>query len=425
MSYTTITNCRICGSDRLLPILHLGEQALTGVFPVTRDEAVEVGPMELVKCDAAAGGCGLVQLRQSYDPVSMYGDNYGYRSGLNQSMVRHLERRANSALALAQPAVGSLILDIGSNDGTTLKSYPAGRFQLAGMDPTGRKFSRYYPPGVTLIPEFFSPETFRRVFAGRRAAIVTSFAMFYDLESPQSFMRAVREVLADDGVWVFEQSYLPTMVSQLAYDTICHEHLSYYAMRQIKWMTDRCGFKILDVELNDTNGGSFCVSVAKSESRHAENTSRVDELLAAEEDAGLDTLRPFVEFRDAVRQHRDELSDFVRGETAAGKTVFGYGASTKGNVLLQYCNFTSRDIVAIAEVNEEKFGCYTPQTLIPILPEADVRRQNPDYLLVLPWHFREGIVQREVTYLAGGGKLVFPLPTLETVAAPARIRTAA
>lgn len=425
MSYTTVNACRICGADRLLPILHLGDQALTGIFPRTRGEEVEVGPMELVKCNATSGGCGLVQLRQSYDPASMYGDNYGYRSGLNQSMVQHLHRRARSALELAQPETGSLILDIGSNDGTTLRAYPADRFQLAGMDPTGRKFARFYPPHVTLVPEFFSPESFRRAFPGRRASLVTSLAMFYDLESPQSFMRAIHEILDDDGVWVFEQSYLPTMLSQLAYDTICHEHLSYYALKQIKWMTDRCGFKILDVELNDTNGGSFCVSVARQESRHVENTDCVNELLAAEEASGLDTLRPFIEFRDAVVRHRDELSSFVRGETSAGKTVFGYGASTKGNVLLQYCNFTPRDIRAIAEVNEEKFGCFTPQTLIPILSEADVRRQQPDYLLVLPWHFRSGIVRREAAYLAGGGKLVFPLPALETVCAPSHVRVAA
>src|SRR5947207_2500066 len=141
MSYTTIDHCRICGGSRLDPILHLGEQALTGVFPKSVDEFVEGGPLELVKCDSGSGGCGLVQLRQSYDPGSMYGDNYGYRSGLNQSMVRHLGRRAQSALELAQPEAGSLILDIGSNDGTTLAGYPADRFQLVGMDPTGRKFS--------------------------------------------------------------------------------------------------------------------------------------------------------------------------------------------------------------------------------------------------------------------------------------------
>ena len=215
----------ICGGNRLDPILHLGEQALTGVFPKSPDEHVEIGPVELMKCDSDAGGCGLVQLRQSYNPESMYGDNYGYRSGLNQAMVQHLGHRAQRALAVARPDPGALILDIGSNDATTLRAYPAKTFDLAGMDPTGRKFARYYPPHVRLVPEFFSAETFREAFPGRRAAIVTSLAMFYDLESPPAFMRAVHEILADDGVWIFEQSYLPSMLSQLAYDTVCHEHL--------------------------------------------------------------------------------------------------------------------------------------------------------------------------------------------------------
>jgi NDP-4-keto-2,6-dideoxyhexose 3-C-methyltransferase len=425
MSHTTIQRCRICGGGNLHSILHLGNQALTGVFPRTADEEVETGPVELVKCDSEAGGCGLVQLRQSYDPDAMYGDNYGYRSGLNQGMVRHLQGRVAAAAAIARPETGDLILDIGSNDSTTLRAYPEGKFDLVGMDPTGKKFARYYPSHVTLIPEFFSADNFRRKFPDRKATIVTSIAMFYDLESPTRFMQDIHEILADDGIWVFEQSYLPTMLDQLAYDTICHEHLSYYALRQIKWMTDRCGFKILDVELNDTNGGSFCVTVAKSGSALAPDIDRVESMLAAEERAGLNSLPRYHTFRDAVGRQRDELSSFVRSEIAAGKSVFGYGASTKGNVLLQFCDFTSADILAIAEVNEEKYGHFTPGTRIPICSEADVRARGPDYMLVLPWHFRNGIVAREAAYLAGGGQLAFPLPALELVAAPARKRVAA
>lgn len=425
MSYTTISSCRICGNTRLNSILDLGNQALTGVFPASPAEAVEVGPVELVKCDAAAGGCGLVQLRQSYDPSTMYGDNYGYRSGLNQSMVRHLQHRAQTALGIAQPDPGDLILDIGSNDSTTLRSYPADRYELVGMDPTGKKFSKYYPSHVTLIPDFFSSSAFARTFPGRKAKIVTSFAMFYDLEVPQAFMGEICDVLDAEGIWVFEQSYLPLMLDQLAYDTICHEHLSYYGLRQIKYMTDRAGLKILDVELNDTNGGSFCVTVAKAGSRHVARTAHVESLLEAEDRAGLQTMAPYTKFRQQVGRHRDELCDLVRSETAAGRTVFGYGASTKGNVLLQYCNFSRDDIRAIAEVNEEKFGRYTPHTLIPILSEDSVRRMHPDSMLVLPWHFRTGIVRREANYLAAGGRLIFPLPRLEVVTGAEAGRAAA
>lgn len=239
--------------------------------------------------------------------------------------------------------------------------------------------------------------------------------MFYDLESPQDFMLQVYQVLDDEGVWVFEQSYLPAMLAATAYDTVCHEHLNYYALRQINWMTDLAGFKILDVELNNTNGGSFCVTVAKKSSTHVENTQRIDEILADEDRAGLGTVKPFTEFRDKVFQHRTELQEFVRDVARRGKTIYGYGASTKGNVLLQFCGFCADDIPAIAEVNEDKFGSYTPKTLIPICSEAEVKALKPDYMLVLPWHFREGIVRRESEYLANGGKLVFPLPRLEVV----------
>ena len=424
-SYTNASACRICGNTHLVRILHLGDQALTGVFPHSPEEMVVSGPVELVRCDTAHQGCGLVQLRQSYDPGMMYGENYGYRSGLNQSMVRHLQHRAATALAIAMPEPGDLILDIGSNDSTTLRSYPADRYQLVGMDPTGVKFARYYPPHVTLIADFFNPQAFRAKFPGQKARIVTSFAMFYDLEDPQAFMRGVAEVLHPEGIWVFEQSYLPSMLSQLAYDTICHEHLEYYALKQIEYMAQRNGLRIIDVELNDTNGGSFCVTVAHQGSQHQANQRAIEALRESEEQLGLDSAPIYETFRTRVERHRDDFRRWVRRETAAGKTVFGYGASTKGNVLLQYCDFTRDDIRAIAEVNEEKFGRFTPQTHIPILSEADVRAQRPDYLLVLPWHFRTGIVNREQAYLASGGKLVFPLPHLDVVSATGEMRAIA
>lgn len=416
MSYSIIQRCRICHNPQLHSILHLGEQALTGVFPKSRAEVIESGPVELVKCDEQQGrGCGLVQLRQSYDAQDMYGQNYGYRSGLNQSMVEHLHRRVQAALALAQPSAGDLILDIGSNDATTLRAYPDGGFTLVGIDPTGVKFARFYPPHVMLIPDFFQARAIEQRFPGRKAKIITSFAMFYDLEAPLAFMADIHRILADDGIWVFEQSYLPAMLQQNAYDTICHEHLNYYALRQIQWMTDRAGFRILDVEINAVNGGSFCVTVAKENARYAAHSRRVEEVLAREEALNLHTLTPFAQFRQRVFAHRDELRNFMTETARQNKKVYGYGASTKGNVLLQFCNLTARDLPAIAEVNEDKFGAYTPRTLIPIRTEAEVRALQPDYLLVLPWHFREGIIRREAAYLEAGGQLVFPLPHIDIV----------
>jgi NDP-4-keto-2,6-dideoxyhexose 3-C-methyltransferase len=415
MSYSIIQRCRICQAPHLHSILHLGEQGLTGVFPKSRTEVIETGPVELVKCDEQQGGCGLVQLHQSYDAHDMYGQNYGYRSGLNRSMVEHLRRRVQAALAMARPQPGDFVLDIGSNDSTTLQAYPPHSYRLVGMDPTGVKFARFYPPHIALIPEFFNADTLRKKFPGCQAKIITSFAMFYDLEAPGAFMADIHRILADDGIWVFEQSYLPALLQQNAYDTICHEHLNYYALRQIKWMTDRAGFQILDVEPNDVNGGSFCVTVAKEGAPYPANGRRVESLLAREEALGLHTLTPFTEFRERVFAHRDDLRNFMTDVARKNKTIYGYGASTKGNVLLQFCNLTARDLPAIAEINEDKFGAYTPRTLIPIRSEAEVRAFKPDYLLVLPWHFRAGIVRREAEYLAAGGRLVFPLPGIDVV----------
>ena len=245
--------------------------------------------------------------------------------------------------------------------------------------------------------------------------MITSIAMFYDLENPLNFMRQVCDLLAEDGVWVFEQSYMPTMLDANAYDTVCHEHLEYYRLKQIQWMAEQAGLKIVDVEFNKVNGGSFSVTAAKHSSPYDENPALVDRLLRDEGTRGFGTLKPYEEFSQGVYSHRDELCELIRQINARGETIVGYGASTKGNVVLQFCNLTEKDIPFIAEVNEDKFGRYTPGSHIPIIPEAEARAVNPEYLLVMPWHFREFIVEKERGYLESGGRLVFPLPSLEVV----------
>ncbi|HEY5947283.1 MAG TPA: class I SAM-dependent methyltransferase [Kofleriaceae bacterium] len=407
--------CRICGNTELISIVNLGEQSLTGVFPKTRDEQITSGPLELVKCSGGDSVCGLVQLRQSYDLQEMYGLNYGYRSGLNRSMVEHLRDLVRQICAVADPKAGDLVIDIGSNDSTLLQAYPKDGPTLVGIDPTGVKFKQYYPDHISLIPDFFSAAAVNTHLGARKAKVISSIAMFYDLESPIDFMHQIREVLADDGVWLFEQSYMPTMLDVNAYDTICHEHLEYYGLAQIKWMTDRAGFKIIDVALNNVNGGSFAVMVAKTDSRYPEATAKIAALLRDEATRGLHTLAPYHEFKTRIFEHRDQLLDFVAKAKQDQALLLGYGASTKGNVILQFCKLSAADIPSIAEVNEEKFGCYTPGTLIPIVSEREARALKPAYFLVLPWHFKQTIIERERDYLMGGGKLVFPLPTIEAV----------
>lgn len=409
--YKKIEKCMICGNTHLECVLDLGEQMLTGVFPREKNAKVTTGPLRLVKCMGGDEACGLLQMEHSYDLGEMYGESYGYRSGLNASMVAHLNNKVTKILGLVTLKDGDLVVDIGSNDSTTLQAYPAKGPVLVGIDPTGIKFHNYYPPHIQLIPDFFSSALVKARFPGQKAKVVTSFAMFYDLEDPMDFMRQVYDVLADDGIWVFEQSYMPTMLDTNSYDTVCHEHLEFYALRQIKWMADRVGFKILDVEFNDVNGGSFSISVAKSLG-NAEMVPAVQKILDEERAKGLNTLTPYNAFAKRVANSKRELLEFIRAAHAEGKVVAALGASTKGNVLLQYCGLTDKEVSFVGEVNAEKYGCFTPGTWIPIIPENDLLQNEPDYLIVLPWHFRQFFVaQRKWKH----AKLVFPLPNLEIV----------
>jgi hypothetical protein len=405
-----ISKCRVCGNTNLAPVLDLGEQMLTGVFPRTLDAKVTTGPLRLVKCIGDDAVCGLLQLEHSYELGEMYGENYGYRSGLNASMVKHLHAKVARLSRSVTLRAGDLVVDIGSNDSTTLQAYPPD-LTLVGVDPTGVKFHAYYPAHVQLIADFFSATLVQERFAGRKAKVVTSFSMFYDLEDPLQFMREVHEVLEDDGVWVFEQSYMPTMLEMNSFDTACHEHLEYYALKQIQWMAHKVGFRIVDLEFNDVNGGSFSVTVTKGDA-DAPLIPAVQEALRAERELGLDTLTPYLQFVERVAHLKGELQAFVRSARTAGKTIGVLGASTKGNVLLQYCGLDASVISQVGEVNAEKFGAYTPGSFIPIVPEGDLLATDPDYLIVLPWHFRAFFLSSEKFK---GRTLVFPLPHLDVV----------
>jgi hypothetical protein len=407
--YKKIERCRICGNKNLVCVLDLGAQMLTGVFPRTKGDDITTGPLKLMKCTGDANVCGLLQLEHSYDLGEMYGDNYGYRSGLNASMVEHLHKKVKKILSNVDLREGDLVVDIGSNDSTTLQAYPSNGPTLLGIDPTGIKFSNYYPSHIQLISDFFSSDLLKKRFPDKKVKVVTSFSMFYDLENPMSFMEEIHEVLADDGVWVFEQSYMPTMLKMNSYDTVCHEHLEYYALRQIKWMTDRVGFNITDVEFNDVNGGSFSVTVTKSK-KGIITIPLVQKILEDEHENGLDTLKPYNEFALRVAKTKDDLLEFIRAARDEGKTIAALGASTKGNVILQYCGLTELDIQNIGEVNIEKYGCFTPGTWIPIIPEENLLGGKFDYLIVLPWHFRSFFMNNAKLK---SETLVFPLPSVE------------
>ncbi len=408
--YKEIKKCRISESENLINILSLGEQYLTGVFPKSKNEKVTVGPVDLVWCPDS----GLLQMKQSYSLEEMYGDNYGYRSGLNASMVKHLQKKIKTLENLAKPIENDLVIDIGSNDATSLKAY-SGKFRKVGIDPTGKKFIEYYTNDIVLIPDFFTAINFKNVFPKEKAKIITSIAMFYDLEDPKSFVRDIEDCLADDGIWHFEQSYMPSMLRTNSYDTICHEHLEFYSFKVVKNILESCGLKVIDVQMNAINGGSFAITAAKKASKYIPNTPIIEWLLNQEFEMELETVKPYMEFAERVFRHRKNLTDLIKALVKDGKKVFGYGASTKGNVLLQFCGLTENEIPFIAEVNEEKFGSFTPGTKIPIISEKEAKEMKPDYFLVLPWHFKDNILAREEEYISSGGKFIFPLPEIEIV----------
>jgi hypothetical protein len=417
MHISEIKKCRICGNDQLITVIDLGIQALSGRFPTKDDPDPPHAPLVLVRCDNSTNpdACGLVQLKHSVPPPEMYTCGYGYRSGLNKTMSDHLADISSNVQKVVHLEKDDIVLDTGSNDGTLLKSYSRNDIQRIGMDPGGEQYKKYYPDTIRLVSDFFTAANFKSVFPQKKAKIITSIAMFYDLENPMEFVDNIRQILHKDGVWVLEQSYLPTMLEMNAFDTICHEHLEYYAFHQIDWMLRRNNLKVIDTEFNSINGGSFKLYVTHVDSALSPDTVALDKVVKAEQNLKLDTEKPYREFCTRIERIKSNLNTLIRTEKAKGKKIFVYGASTKGNVLLQYFNIDSSIITAAADRNPEKWGSRTPGTNIPIISEEKARKQKPDYFLVLPWHFKNEFVERESLFLKDGGKFIFPLPEVEVV----------
>ena len=417
MQISEIKKCRICGNDQFINVIDLGNQALSGRFPGKDEPDPPRAPLVLVKCDNSKNhdACGLVQLKHSVPPLEMYTCGYGYRSGINTTMSDHLAGITRKVQGMVSLKKDDIVLDIGSNDGTLLKSYTAGDIRRIGMDPGGEQYRKYYPDTIRLVSDFFNAASFRTAFPGGKAKIITSIAMFYDLEEPMDFVKNIGEILDRDGVWVLEQSYLPTMLARNSFDTICHEHLEYYAFHQIDWMLRKNQLRAIGIEFNDINGGSFRVYVTHADSSLRPDREALDRAVQSEQALKLDTARPYRDFCDRVEKIRTDLNTLLKAEKAKGRKIYVYGASTKGNVLLQYFNIDSSLITAAAERNAEKWGSRTPGTNIPIISEEEARKQNPDYFLPLPWHFRREFIERESEFLKKGGKFIFPLPEVEIV----------
>jgi hypothetical protein len=401
----SVTACRACDSQDIELILELGNQPLSGVFPKDDESDPLSGPLTLIRCNS----CSLVQLAHDYPLDLLYGDNYGYRSGLNASMASHLQLKARKLNQLLSPNPGENVLDIGSNDGTFLNAWGP-ELTRVGFDPTISKFGEFYDENIVKIPDFFSSETYLANF--KPAKLITSISMFYDLQNPLVFVEDIKKCLAPDGLWHFEQSYLYSMIQSTSYDTICHEHLEYYSLQSVSHLLEICGLRVVDVELNGVNGGSFSVTAT-----HMENHILASPLVAwlGRYERSLETLKPLTNFASKVKSHKEQFLDLLSSLNKSGSAVWGLGASTKGNVLLNYCGIDSTLIQYIADVNPFKSGRFTPGSRIEILPESEFLANAPDFAVVLPWHFRNHMSQRHSNYMAKGGKLIFPFPSIEVL----------
>jgi ubiquinone/menaquinone biosynthesis C-methylase UbiE len=415
----TRTSCRICGSQALSPVVSLGDQFIGGVLASEDGEAFikRKVPLDLVRCDPSKdeNACGLVQMRHTVPPKVLY-HKYYYQSGINQSMRDNLASISSLVEASITLYPGDVVLDIGCNDGTLLGSYKTQGLRLLGIDPSDVALMAR-EKGFQVVNDFFSARAFKSAYPEDKARVITSISMFYDLEDPHSFVADIAACLREDGIWILEQSYLPTMLKMNSFDTICHEHLEYYSLAALERLFNDHHLEVLDVHLNDVNGGSFRLVVGHA-GRHKikpEWNERVQELRIREFELALDNDTPYAEFRKQIEKIRNDLQSFLKKAKAEGKLVHGYGASTKGSTTLQYCGVTPDLVPAIADRNPRKWGQYTIGTQIKIISEEESRAAKPDYYLVLPWHFLPEFQKRESDFLKRGGKFLIPMPTVRLV----------
>jgi SAM-dependent methyltransferase len=370
-------------------------------------------PTTLVRCDPSRdeNACGLLQMAFTLPPQILY-STYWYRSGTNQTMRLHLRGIAEEAAKISGKK-DCLVLDIGCNDGTLLSYYPKS-FVKFGIDPSD--IAGEIKDEVNIIQDLFPSQELNVRVGGKRFDIITAIAMFYDLEDPISFVREIKSYLAPDGLWIFEMSYMPTMLKMNSYDTICHEHLEYYSLAVVEYILKRSGMKLIRATLNDSNGGSIrCFATHEDNFRfkNHEFQEGLEALRRQELDMELDTDKPYKDFQARIIKMRDELFNLLLTFKKEGKQIHVYGASTKGNTILQFCGLDKNIIDYAADRNPEKHGARTIGTDIPIISEEESRSKKPDYYLVLPWHFKNEFLEREKDVLRNGTKMIFPLPEIK------------
>ncbi len=418
MHLTYRRSCRVCGSESLTPVINLGEQHLQGSFVKEGKEMPPLRriPCEIVRCNPQTDerACGLLQMKHSVPTEILYAA-YWYRSGTNETMRNHLRGIVETASALwRQPQAA--VLDIGCNDGTLLKNYPDS-FVKFGVDPSDVA-QEVRGENLLVAQDIFPSAKLSKMLGERKLDVITSIAMFYDLENPIEFCRGIKKLLSENGIWIFEMSYMPRMLELNSYDTICHEHLEYYSLAILEKILRLAELQIFRIEFNDINGGSIrCYAAGAENSQYdtAENAGFINEVRQREFDLALDTDAPYLAFQNRIEKEKEKLRTLLTDLKKQGKRIHIYGASTKGNTILQFCGIDDQIIDYASERSPDKFGARTLGTNIPIISEAESRALLPDYYLVLPWHFKAEFIEREREMLDKGVGFIFPLPSIEIV----------
>jgi len=410
---TTHENCRVCGHSPLEQIMSLGFQYLIN-FLESPNEKLSAAPLELVLCNEKNGGCGLLQLKHTV-PGELLFRKFWYKSGVNATMKKELSDIVSVTEKLVDLKSNDIVLDIGANDGTLLRFYTIKGLKLVGFEPATNLMEEAKIGITTMINDFFNYEKFKEEFGAEKAKVITSVSMFYDLEEPNKFVRDIVKILDKNGVWIIQMNYLMTMIENNAFDNIVHEHLEYYSLKSLEYLINKHGLAIFDVELNEINGGSCRVYVKHRDCDKYPITTRLKKLREKEELAGLNNPETYHLFANRIKELKNKTVDFIKKEVQKGKKVYVYGASTRGNTLLQFYEMNNNLIKSAVDRNPMKWGKKIVGTDIPIISEEQGRNENPEYFLVLPWYFINEFKVREREYLEKGGKFIVPLPNFYMV----------
>jgi len=406
--------CRNCKNKKFKKIIKLDPQPISSVYLSNKKYNLKKHPLNLYKCQ----NCELIQFSKLAPVKEMYGLTYGYRTSLSNLMINHMKNKYLNIKKRKILKNDSNVLDIGSNDGTFLnffKKYNK-KLNLYAIDPSAEKFKEYYKKNINLIVDFFSKKKIDLLFKKKKIepkkfSLITSYAMFYDIEDPNSFCKDIESLLEKDGIWISEFSYFPLLLKNLTYDQICHEHVTYYTLKTFELIAKKNNLKIIDISFNEINGGSIEIICAKKTSKIKANVKKIYEVLKDEDKINDDSYK---RFNERVSNTKKLIQSFLRLNKIRNN-IIGYGASTKGNIVLNHCNIKSDILPYICDANPYKHGRYTPGSNIKIISKNKMRKMKPKYLFVLIWSFRSEVIKQEINFIKNGGKLIFHLPMFHII----------